>query len=475
MKAVLVLGDVMLDRYVWGEVRRVSPEAPVPVVRVGGRTEGLGGAANVAANLAGLKSGVFLVGVRGPDSAGDRLDSFLRSNGIQANLVKDPGRKTTTKTRVMAQGQQLLRLDEEDLSPMDPSVEGSMLERVENLLPRCATVILSDYGKGVLRSMGFVRQVIRSASRQQIPVLVDPKGIDWERYQGAVCITPNISELQSISGSFAEEDDSRVAAACTEVRARFGMKWLLVTRGPRGMCLVGENAPPHFIRSTARQVFDVSGAGDTVIATLAHGIASGCSFHHSARMANLAAGVVVGKLGTQPVLREELDAALTADENGTDFPYSHKLASLEDAGRRIHRWRSNGATIVFTNGCYDLLHPGHIHLLKQARSLGDRLVVGLNSDESVQRLKGAGRPILSEQDRAAVLGALEAVDLIVVFGEDTPLELISALRPDVLVKGSDYTLDTVVGRDLVESYGGRVHLVPLLDGYSTTSLVKQGA
>jgi len=470
--SILILGDVMLDQYVWGEVRRVSPEAPVPVVRVCTRTHGLGGAGNVAANLAGLKADAFLLGVCGDDSAGVRLRALIEANGIRGSLSVDPSRKTTTKTRVMAQGQQLMRLDEEDSIPVSPSLEDALLDAVREQLPGCGAVILSDYGKGILTSLGFVRQLIESARTSGVPVLVDPKGTDWERYRGAACITPNLSELQAVAQPFPAEDDAQVAGAAGKVLEKFGLDRILVTRGARGMCLLEKDSKPHFIRSAARQVFDVSGAGDTVIATLAHGIARGDSFEQSARRANLAAGIVVGKLGTQPILLPELEAAVQAEETGSVSPYPRKLASLEDARARILQWRSTGAVIVFTNGCFDLLHPGHIHLLKQARSLGDRLIIGLNSDESVRRLKGPARPILSEHDRAAVLGALEAVDLIVVFGEDTPLELISALRPDILVKGSDYTLDTVVGRDLVESYGGRVRLVPLLDGHSTTRLVR---
>jgi D-beta-D-heptose 7-phosphate kinase/D-beta-D-heptose 1-phosphate adenosyltransferase len=471
---VLVVGDIMLDRYFWGKVRRISPEAPVPVVKMQRTSVTLGGAGNVAANLAGLGCTVTIVGLCGQDERAQSLRQLLTRKGISQCLIEDASRPTITKTRIMAHKQQVLRLDEEDTHTPSAGIEQQIKAHVSKELARCHVTILSDYGKGMFASREFTRELIDLARRHKRPVLVDPKGADWQRYQLATCITPNTAELEAVVGKGLEADEALLIGSAQEVCGRFGLERLLVTRGAQGMCLVGPGDQITLIPAQAREVYDVSGAGDTVIATLAAALAAGAPFEQAARTANTAAGIVVGKLGTQPILNSELSTALRYDDGQHYFPYSAaKMAALDGALAKVQEWRAAGEKVVFTNGCFDLLHPGHISLLYQARALGQRLIVGLNTDASVRRLKGSQRPILSEQDRAAMLGALACVDLVVHFDQDTPLELIAVLQPDILVKGSDYKPEEVVGKDVVESYGGSVKLVDLVQGYSTTKLTEK--
>jgi D-beta-D-heptose 7-phosphate kinase/D-beta-D-heptose 1-phosphate adenosyltransferase len=471
---VLVIGDVMLDRYIWGDVRRISPEAPVPVVKMRRTTETLGGAGNVANNLAGLGCQVALIGVCGSDPAGASLKETLDRKKITSGLVCVPARPTIAKTRIMAHKQQVLRLDEEQVDPLPADVVEQIGDRVKQALPGCRAVILSDYGKGMFVEEAFTQRVIGICRDNRVPVLVDPKGIGWERYRHATCITPNTAELEALVGRPLADDEKRLIAAAGQTRARYHLDWLLVTRGEKGMCLMGKESRPILISSQALEVFDVSGAGDTVIATLAAALAVNTPFVQAAETANLAAGVVVGKLGTQPIEKAELAACLRYRDGRRHFPYAAaKMAEPQGAMVRVAEWRAAEDVIVFTNGCFDLLHPGHISLLHQASALGNRLIVGLNTDASVKRLKGAERPILSEQDRGAILSALACVDLVVLFDDDTPLGLIESLQPDILVKGSDYSPDQVVGKAEVESYGGRVELVNLVEGYSTTHLTRK--
>lgn len=472
-KRILVVGDVMLDRYLWGDVKRISPEAPVPVVRIRQQSEVPGGAGNVAANLAGLECQVSILGVCGTDEAGNRLKKILLEKGIDPLLQESISRPTITKTRVMARGQQLLRLDEEEPRMLSPELEERIITRFELKALECNVVVLSDYGKGIFQTPDLCQRLIRYCRTHAIPVLVDPKGADWTRYQGATCVTPNTAELELVTGSPAKQSEPELHQSASATRRQFGLEWLLVTRGSRGMVLCGNDDSPLMIPARAREVFDVSGAGDTVIATLAAGLALKLSFAQAAQLSNLAAGIVVGKLGTQPITRPELSAAVELNDMQRQSTGAAKIAALESARILVKSWQSSGQKVVFTNGCFDLLHPGHIHLLHQSRDLGDRLIVGLNTDASVRRLKGNSRPILMERDRAAIISALGCVDLVVLFDEDTPLELIHAIKPDILVKGEDYRLDQVVGRDAVESYGGRVCRVPLLQGYSTTQIAKK--
>lgn len=471
---ILVIGDIMLDRYLWGKVGRISPEAPVPVVRVERTTETLGGAGNVALNLVSLGCRATVVGLCGNDSTARALRDLLARKGIADRLVVDEERPTITKTRIMAQKQQMLRLDEEDNHALGAQAAEKIRTEMLEALHGCRAVILSDYGKGLFACDAFVQEIIHAARRQGKPVLVDPKGFDWQRYRSADGVTPNTTELEAVAGGCLEATEDRLIASARTIRSRFDLSWLLVTRGPQGMCLIDPDDRIVLIPAQAREVYDVSGAGDTVIATLSAGLSAGLPLAEAARTANLAAGIVVGKLGTQPILWSELSTALKYSGLRKNYPYSAaKMSALDAAVARVKEWKSSGTRVVFTNGCFDLLHPGHISLLYQARALGDRLVVGLNTDASIRRLKGSGRPILSEQDRAAMLSALECVDLVVHFDQDTPVQLIQAIRPDILVKGSDYTLDRVVGREIVESYGGCVKLVDLVQGYSTTGLTQR--
>jgi D-beta-D-heptose 7-phosphate kinase / D-beta-D-heptose 1-phosphate adenosyltransferase len=471
---ILVIGDIMLDRYLWGKVGRISPEAPVPIVKVERSSETLGGAGNVALNLACLGCRVTVVGLCGSDVTARSLRDLLARKGIVDRLVLDDMRPTITKTRIMAQKQQMLRLDEESTHALTSQTADKVRDAISEALATCQAVILSDYGKGLFASEDFVQAIIQSARGQGKPVLIDPKGADWHRYRSADGVTPNTAELEAVVGRSLEDSEACLIASAQQVRSRYDLQWLLVTRGPLGMCLIAADGQPVSIPAQAREVFDVSGAGDTVIATLAAGLAARQPLIEAARTANIAAGIVVGKLGTQPILGSELSTALKYTGLQRNYPFSAAKMSDRDAALdKVREWKTAGVQVVFTNGCFDLLHPGHISLLYQARALGDRLVVGLNTDASIRRLKGSGRPILSEQDRAAMLSALECVDLVIHFDEDTPIRLIEAIRPDILVKGSDYTPDKVVGKDIVEAYGGCVKLVDLMQGYSTTRLTEK--
>lgn len=471
--AILVIGDVMLDRYLAGEVARISPEAPVPVVRLARRWSVPGGAGNVARNLSRLGVDARLAGLVGDDAEGRALRDAVIAEGIGDGLTVSRGRATTSKTRVLGQGQQLLRLDEERVAPLSGEELPPLREHIERLLPGCGAVIISDYDKGVFRrgedGTDLCAEVMDMARGAGIPVLVDPKGEDWSRYRGAACVTPNMAEFRQACGlpPGAHPDAGKRRALAERLCRQFGFARLLLTRGAKGMILYVPGEEPQRIRAAVREVADVSGAGDTVIAALAACIAGGLAWPESAAVANAAAGVAVGKAGTAPVSLAELNGAL---RQGMDNPKLYALPALRD---KLEEWRRAGERIVFTNGCFDLLHPGHVSLLRQAAALGDRLVVGLNADASVRRLKGPTRPIQNEMSRALLLAALQDVDAVVLFGEDTPERLVHAVCPDVLVKGSDYRVENVVGADFVLARGGEVHLVDLVDGCSTTGLVRR--
>lgn len=463
---VLVVGDLMLDRYVYGSVERISPEAPIPVFRVQRMIESLGGAGNVAANLAALGAGQVLAGVIGEDDGG-RAFSTLAANRLgAAALVADDSRPTTLKTRHVAAGQQMLRADQESTAPLSPALEQRLLDAVTAALAGCGVVILSDYGKGVLTD-GVITGIITAANAAGKPVIVDPKGRDYTRYRGAALITPNRKELAAATGLPVAGDAAVVAAARFLLeQGDFGA--VIATRSEEGMTLVTRAGDIAHLPAEAREVFDVSGAGDTVIATLAAALATGADLADAARLANLAGGVVVGKVGTATVTGPELAAALHRQSWSEGLS---KFVTLPEALERVARWRKAGQPVGFTNGCFDLIHPGHVSLLSQARAACRHLIVGLNSDASVKRLKGPSRPVQGENARAAVLAAMAAVDLVVLFDEDTPIELIRAIAPDVLVKGADYTVETVVGADLVLANGGRILLADLTEGQSTTRMI----
>ena len=468
---VLVLGDLMLDRYLWGDVERISPEAPVPIFHVRRQSEIPGGVGNVVSNLVGLGATVTMIGVRGRVAAGERLIKLLENDKVQLHILTYSDRPTITKTRVVSHGQQMIRLDEEDILPLEEILRAEIVELVTTEASNASAIILSDYGKGLLHSQELVQSIITLANSRRIPIIVDPKGSNWEKYRGATCVTPNTKELEAVCGSSITSEAQLVEVMRT-VLIKYDLSWLLVTRGPLGMCLMGRTEAPIFIPTLARQVFDVSGAGDTVTATLGLCVGSGLPFPDGARVANLAAGIVVGKVGTQPIALLELQSSL--DTTGVDACISgvtQKLASLSAARTQSEAWKTNRQRVVFTNGCFDLLHPGHVHLLNQSKNLGDRLVVAINTDNSVRRLKGSSRPILSERDRASMVASLDCVDLVILFESDTPDELLRCIRPHILVKGSDYKHEQVQGRAIVESYGGEVRLIPLLNGYSTASIV----
>lgn len=461
-RRILVVGDIMLDRYILGDVNRISPEAPVPILAVKERKNILGGAANVAANLAGLGCDVSLWGVAGEDNNAEVLACLLRERHIQNRIVTTSLRPTSTKTRITAGNHQIVRYDEEITDPLPSNIEQNLFCSLSEEIEASHAVILSDYAKGVLQGE-LCSRIINECVSKGKPVFVDPKGHDWNRYRGATCVTPNEAELALISGNPPKSEVS-IAANARDARARFSLRQLLVTLGANGMALFLEEEECMIPASRVREVFDVSGAGDTVVAVLAASVAAGATWKEAAKLANQAAGIVVTRAGTSPILIEDMISLNHCEEKG-------KTLSLEEATLTVETWKRNGESIVFTNGCFDLLHPGHVRLLQEASKEGDRLVVGLNSDASVRRLKGAERPLLTQEDRAAILSALDCVDAVVIFEEDTPLNLIRVLRPSVLVKGGDYTPESVIGKEIVEADSGRVVLVPLLEGKSTTSLL----
>jgi D-beta-D-heptose 7-phosphate kinase / D-beta-D-heptose 1-phosphate adenosyltransferase len=466
---VLVLGDVMLDRYVYGSVDRMSPEAPVPVLRQTSLRAMAGGAGNVARNIAALGGKALLIGLIGDDPAGRELQAMLGDeHNVSARLIADRQRPTTVKTRFIAGRQQLLRLDDEAPHPATGETAAALLAALKSALGSVDIVLLSDYAKGVLGDEVLQRAIamIHGAGKR---LVVDPKSRDFRRYAGADLLTPNRGELAAATGMTGEDDES-VAAAAQKAIATAGVAALLVTRSERGMTLIEPGRPPLHLAAEAREVFDVSGAGDTSIAALASALAVGADLPQAARLANTAAGIAAGKLGTAVVHPADLLGALQAR---TVLASEAKVVALESALERIQRWRAGGERIAFTNGCFDLIHPGHVSLLGQARAAADRLIVGLNSDASIQRLKGPDRPVQNETARGIVLASLGMVDLVLVFDEDTPIELIRAIRPEVLVKGADYRVDQVVGADLVQGYGGRVLLADLLAGHSTTGTIER--
>lgn len=467
--SVLCIGDAMLDRFVYGSVDRISPEAPIPVLYMEREDAMLGGAGNVVRNLVALGAHPTFVAVVGDDEAGREVGRLLgEHDGIDPCLVVEPGRQTTIKTRFFASSQQLLRADRETRAPLSDLSRDQVLARTDSVIAKADVVVLSDYGKGVL-APPVVGELIARARRMGKKVIVDPKGTDYTLYRGATLLTPNRKELHEAT-AMAVDSDEAVVKAARKLIDTCGVEAVLVTRSQDGMSLVTAKGDVHHLPAEAREVFDVSGAGDTVIATLAAAMGSGSPPLEAARIANVAAGIVVGKVGTAVAYAAEVIAGLHHDEIQSA---ETKVLGQEAALDVVERWRRKGCKVGFTNGCFDLLHPGHVSLLSQSKAACDRLVVGLNSDASVQRLKGPTRPVQSEAARATVLASLASVDMVVIFGEDTPLELIRALKPDVLVKGADYTVETVVGATDVMGWGGKVVLANLVNGQSTTNTIKR--
>lgn len=464
---ILVIGDIMLDRYIHGDVDRISPEAPVPVIRHARRYERAGGAANVAMNLAGLGCQTFLAGFWGSDTEQIELAAILTRANIDTTGVVSSSLPTISKTRIVGRNQQLLRLDIESREA-PPEVESRrLIDRVTELVTKVHAVILSDYAKGAL-SNELCGAVIHAGRAAGIPILADPKTPDFSKYSGATTVCPNLGELALATGIPAHQTEALLAAG-QALAVEHDFQFLTVTMSEKGISLLRRDSRYHS-PARAREVFDVSGAGDTVIATLAACLAGGLQVETAVELANLAAGIVVSKVGTVPIARHELVAVLTPSTGTTA---GEKILDLERIKLRVAEWRASGETIVFTNGCFDLLHVGHITLLEECRRFGSKLVLGLNADASICRLKGPSRPIVGERERARVMAALGAVDAVVLFSEDTPLELIRAIRPDVLVKGGDYTIDTVVGHEDVVAGGGRVEIIPTVEGFSTTNIVKK--
>ena len=461
---IWVVGDIMLDEYVMGEVDRISPEAPVPVVRVRDTELRLGGAANVARQVATLGAKVNLAGIIGTDGAADELLRLCAECGIDTRaVVRLPERRTTRKLRVLGHSQQLLRLDWEDARPCSAQAAQLLISQ----LAEAGTpdgIILSDYAKGVLTP-----QIIAAVTdlRGAAPVVVDPKTRDFTRYKGATTVTPNRRELEEAAGRELDPADrAAVAAAARPLIAAAGLTSMVVTLSEHGMLIIPADGPETAVPATRREVFDVTGAGDTAIAVLTLCLSARAPLAIAARIANAAAGVSVGQVGAVAVDSDGIRSELTAGPEA-------KVLSRKDIAARAASWRMAGKRIVFTNGCYDLLHAGHLSLLHGAARLGDVLVLAINSDASVKRLKGTDRPLVNEIERAALLAALACVDAVTIFDEDTPLEALQAVRPHVLVKGADYRPEQVVGKDFVESYGGKVALVPLLPAKSTTALVER--
>lgn len=458
---VLVVGDVMLDRYWVGGTSRISPEAPVPVVKVNGVDDRPGGAGNVALNIAALGSGASLISVVGKDEAADALRTRLESVGIHTDFQVSADKPTITKLRVLSRHQQLLRMDFEEI--FAPEDSDSFLAKAQQRLPLMGAMILSDYAKGSLQD---VQGLIQAARAANVPVLVDPKGADFARYRGATLLTPNLHEFEAVVGVCRQE--SELVARGTELMRALELDALLITRGENGMTLLRPEQPEFHLPARAREVFDVTGAGDTVISVVASALAAGSELPMAVALANVAAGVVVGKLGTATISGPELRRAIQSEQGFRRGVMTEEqlVTALDDA-------RAQGEKIVFTNGCFDIIHAGHVGYLEDSRRLGDRLVVAINSDESVSRLKGPARPINPVDRRMAVLAGLEAVDWVVSFADDTPERLLELMKPDVVVKGGDYTEDQVVGWEIVKGYGGEVKVLSFFDDCSTTAIVEK--
>jgi D-beta-D-heptose 7-phosphate kinase/D-beta-D-heptose 1-phosphate adenosyltransferase len=464
---ILVIGDVMLDRSIWGNVDRISPEAPVPVLRSVRTTNSPGGAANVAMNLVGLGVRVSQAGFWGDDSEMRQLAAILTAAGVDASGMIVAVQSTISKTRIVSRNQQLLRLDVESGAPHTEAEKQALLERSIALARTADAIILSDYAKGAL-SAQLCQAVIALARERGIPVLVDPKGRDFSKYAGATTICPNLQELGLVAG-IAPNDLEQLLPAGQQLVAQLGIDYLTVTMSEKGIRVLYADSFFHS-PTRAREVFDVTGAGDTVIAALAASLAAGLDPETGVNLANIAAGIVVAKTGTAPIARSELVAEFT---KSTQMKGPDKILDLDHLLVRLAEWRANGERIVFTNGCFDILHVGHITLLEQCREFGDKIVIGVNSDASVRRLKGPTRPVVGERDRARVLAALGSTDAVVIFDEATPADLIRQIRPDVLVKGGDYTASTIVGADDVTTWGGRVEIVPTVIGVSTTNTIQK--
>lgn len=464
----VVLGDLMLDEYLWGKTERISPEAPVQVVEVLREDLRLGGAGNVVSNLRALGCQVTVASVIGDDQDGAELLAAFGTKMVDCSgIFREKGRRTGRKSRVVAAHQQIVRIDRESRGGITAELEEELCSWLEQHIASHNLLLISDYLKGVLTAK-VLATAIETARNCKIPVLVDPKGADFAKYRGAGCLTPNRKEAEVASGVTINDEES-LRLAANRIMEESGIENLLITRSEEGMSLFCSDGAVTHIPTLAREVFDVTGAGDTVLAMLGYGLASGLPLQNAASLANQAAGIAVGKLGTSVVTPDEIINATADAEPSTE----RKIVGREQLAELMAAERAKGKKVVFTNGCFDLLHAGHVKYLQAARRLGDLLLLGLNSDASIRRLKGARRPLINQEERSHIMAALDCIDYICIFDEDTPLELIRAVRPQILVKGGDYTPEGVVGRELVESFGGRVELIPFLDGRSTTNIIEK--
>ena len=465
---IAVIGDLMVDRYVFGDVSRISPEAPVPVNRVKQMKEVLGGAANVAANLANLDVHVYVGGVAGQDTHGNLLQDLLDSNGIdKSGVVISRDRSTITKMRILGDRQQMMRLDFETVRDVEQQEEEELISWLDSLCQKGLDgIVISDYGKGVCKD-SILEKIFNLANCYKIPTIVDPKGSQWEKYNGATYITPNVKELSERVGYSITNDDDKIVTAAKEVLATNNIQYIIATRSEKGISVIARDGRIWHNPATQQDVFDVSGAGDTVVATMICSIAANLSMRTALHVANGAAGIVVSKVGTYPIHRQELIELWMSLQEGKYIEKS--LYSWEEMKNLVQQWQNQGDIVVFTNGCFDILHRGHITYLQEAAQLGDRLIIGLNSDASVRRLKGETRPLVEGEDRAYLLSALGCVDGVVLFDEDTPFQLLETIRPNILVKGGDYKVDEVIGREFVDS----VQILSFKDGYSTTNVVNK--
>jgi D-beta-D-heptose 7-phosphate kinase/D-beta-D-heptose 1-phosphate adenosyltransferase len=466
---VVAVGDLMVDRFVYGEVARISPEAPIPVMTRQRETVMLGAAGNVARNVAALGAQVTLVGVVGQDGAADEARALIEAESrIEGSLVADRGRQTTIKTRFVSAGQQLLRVDEESARPIADHVEQAVIRALRAAAKGAGAILLSDYGKGVV-TVSVAEAALAAAKASGAPLIVDSKARSFARFGGVDVIKPNAAELAHAT-DLRTDSDEEIEAALARALTLCDCRAVLVTRAARGMSLAERGAAVRHFRRPPPEVYDTSGAGDTVLAAVGAALASGASMTEAIEFALLAAGVVVQKAGTATASPDEVIEAEILERVA---PAEAKIATPQRMAREADSWRERGLRVGFTNGCFDILHRGHIAYLDQAREWCDRLIVGLNSDRSVRELKGDGRPVNDLESRALVLAGLRSVDLVVAFDEATPVKLIEAARPDVLIKGADYTIDGVVGRDLVESWGGQVRLADFVEGHSTTATISK--
>lgn len=466
-KKVLIVGDLMLDEHIWSKVSRISPEAPVAIADVTRISHVPGGCGNVAANISALLGKPILVGLIGFDSSGDKLVNALKNIGVStANLIRSNKRSTILKSRIIAGSQQIIRVDREDKDTFSYDLENKVLQKALKQIPKVDAVIISDYGKGII-SHKICQKLIKAASKYKKPVLIDPKGSNYEKYKGVTIITPNLLEAEVATG-IKITNEKTLAEAGIKLLKSINSSYVLITRGENGMSLFKKTGPVVHIPGIRKEVFDITGAGDSVIAAFALTLVSGATAVEAAYLSNYAGSIKVTKIATQPVFYNELENALEEKE-----PASKKIKSRKELSDIMKKLKSENLKIVFTNGCFDVLHLGHVRYLKEAKKLGDVLIVGLNSDSSVRKLKGTTRPYLPELERAEILASLEFVDYVVIFTETRPDNIIKIVKPNIHVKGGDYKISKLPERHIVKQYGGKIVVIPEIEGKSTTNIVEK--